>query len=215
MRILSENSILNPQPRSADQTRRRARVRSFLGRTVSISTGLALGITLTVHGIHANRQPAAILTAPAAVMLPANLQKAKTAPRKAEDWHQIGLASWYGAQFQGKETANGERFDMNDLTCAHRSLPLGTWVKVTNLHTHKWVIARVNDRGPVPDTRITDLSSEAAHMLGMRDRGVTRVRLDIIDPRQAVEIARLEKVRLARLAAAAADAQSDSIPTGD
>ena len=90
---------------------------------------------------------------------------------------------------------------MYDLTCAHRSLPLGTWVKVTNLRTRKWIVVRVNDRGPVPDTRIADLSSEAAHMLGMRDRGVTRVRLDVIDPQQSVEIARLDRLRLARLAA--------------
>jgi rare lipoprotein A len=78
---------------------------------------------------------------------------------------------------------------------------------VTNLHTHKWIVVRVNDRGPVPDTRIADLSSEAAHMLGMRDRGVTRVRLDVIDPKQAVEIARLDKLRLARLAAEANQAE--------
>ena len=121
--------------------------------------------------------------------------------KKIQDWHQIGLASWYGREFQGKETADGESFNMYDLTCAHRSLPLGTWVKVTNLHTRKWIVVRVNDRGPVPDTRIADLSSEAAHMLGMRARGVTRVRLDVIDPKASVEIARLDRIRTARLAA--------------
>jgi rare lipoprotein A len=117
------------------------------------------------------------------------------------DWHQIGLASWYGREFQGKETADGETFNMYDLTCAHRSLPLGTWVKVTNLHTRKWIVVRVNDRGPVPDTRIVDLSSQAAYMLGMRARGVTRIRLDVIDPKAAVEIARLDRIRMAREAA--------------
>jgi rare lipoprotein A len=90
---------------------------------------------------------------------------------------------------------------MYDLTCAHRSLPLGTWVKVTNLHTRKWIVVRVNDRGPVPDTRIADLSSEAAYMLGMHARGVTRVRLDVIDPKAAFEIARLDRIRMAREAA--------------
>ena len=82
---------------------------------------------------------------------------------------------------------------MYDLTCAHRSLPLGTWVKVTDLYTRKWIVVRVNDRGPVPDTRIADLSSEPAYMLGMRARGVTRVRLDVIDPKAAVEIAHLDR----------------------
>ena len=99
---------------------------------------------------------------------------------------------------------------MYDLTCAHRSLPLGTWVKVTNLHTRKWIVVRVNDRGPVPDTRIADLSSEAAYMLGMRARGVTRVRLDVIDPKAAVEIVRLDRIRMAREAA-----EQSSIETGN
>jgi rare lipoprotein A len=129
---------------------------------------------------------------------------APVSPEKQHGWHQIGLASWYGAQFQGRETANGETFNMNDLTCAHRSLPLNTWVKVTNLRTRKWIVVRVNDRGPVPETRIVDLSSEAAHMLRMRSRGVTRVRLDVIDMPQAVEMARLQKLRVAREEAAEA-----------
>ena len=133
-----------------------------------------------------------------------------TPAKKVQDWHQIGLASWYGREFQGKETADGESFNMYDLTCAHRSLPLGTWVKVTNLHTRKWIVVRVNDRGPVPDTRIADLSSEAAYMLGMRARGVTRVRLDVIDPKAAVEIARLDRIRMAREAA-----EQSSIETGN
>jgi rare lipoprotein A len=115
----------------------------------------------------------------------------------------VGLASWYGARFQGRETAAGEPYNPNELTCAHRFLPLGTWIKVTNVHTGKWVVVRVNDRGPVPDTRITDLSSEAARLLGMRGRGVTRVRLSVIDPTKAVEVARLDQRRQARLAAQA------------
>ncbi len=191
MRILSENTILNLHAPSA------------VRRVVSIAAGLFLGITLCLAGLHANHPPAAILSdAATAKPLPAAPAMIPVA-KKPVDWHQIGLASWYGPQFQGKQTANGEIFNMNDLTCAHRFLPLGTWVKVTNLHTRKWIVVRVNDRGPVPDTRIADLSSEAARMLGMHARGVTRVRLDVIDPKQAVEVARLDKLRLARLAAEA------------
>ena len=191
MRILSENTILN------------AHSPTSVRRIFSIAAGLFLGITLSLSSLHAKRPTASVLSEAGPGGEPSVSPKASSskASRKPLDWHQIGLASWYGPQFQGKETANGEAFNMNALTCAHRSLPLGTWVKVTNLHTRRWIVVRVNDRGPVPDTRIADLSSEAAHMLGMRDRGVTRVRLDVIDPQQSVEIARLDKLRLARLVA--------------
>lgn len=173
-------------------------------RAVSITAGLFCGITLSLHCIQPNHTSASVLAeATTATTQPASAKTTHPSlpPKKLQDWHQIGLASWYGREFQGKETADGESFNMYDLTCAHRFLPLGTWVKVTNLHTRKWIVVRVNDRGPVPDTRIADLSSEAAHMLGMRGRGVTRVRLDVIDPKAAVEIARLDRIRMARLAA--------------
>ncbi len=194
MRILSENTTLNLHTPSA------------VRRVVSIAAGLFLGITLSLTCTRGNRPAPSVLSEAAPHRLSTaaqSLAMASAASSKPRDWHQIGLASWYGPQFQGKETADGETYNMHDMTCAHRSLPLGTWIKVTNLHTRKWIVVRVNDRGPVPDTRIADLSSAAAHMLGMRDRGVTRVRLDVIDPQQAVEIARLNKLRLARLAAEA------------
>lgn len=95
-------------------------------------------------------------------------------------WHQIGRASWYGGAFQGQATASGEPFDMNSMTCAHRSLPLGATVLVTNLRNHRSVLVRVNDRGPVPETRVIDLSYAAAKILGFR--GIAPVRLDLIDP---------------------------------
>ncbi|MHB8392359.1 MAG: septal ring lytic transglycosylase RlpA family protein [Acidobacteriaceae bacterium] len=192
MRILSENTILNVHPPSS------------VRRILSIAVGLSIGITLSLHSIHAKRPTTSVVsesTPAGRASAVAGTFSAHATPKKPHDWHQIGLASWYGSQFQGKETANGETFNMHDLTCAHRFLPLGTWVKVTNLHTRKWIVVRVNDRGPVPDTRIADLSSEAAHMLGMRNRGVTRVRLDVIDPQAAVEIARLDRIHIARLAA--------------
>lgn len=93
-------------------------------------------------------------------------------------WYQIGRASWYGGSFQGRETASGENYNMTDLTCAHRSLPLGTLVRVTNLDNHKSVVVRVNDRGPMIATRVVDLSYAAAHFLGFR--GTARVRLDVL-----------------------------------
>jgi rare lipoprotein A len=99
--------------------------------------------------------------------------------------YQVGLASWYGQYFDGKPTASGEPYDMHDLTAAHPSLPLGTFVKVTNLRNGRSVVVRVNDRGPVVDGRIIDLSYNAAKVIEMKSRGVQRVRLDLV-PTQLV-----------------------------
>jgi rare lipoprotein A len=95
--------------------------------------------------------------------------------------YQVGDASWYGKQFHGKETASGESFDMFELTAAHRQLPLGTYVKVTNLRNGKWIVVRVNDRGPYVGNRIMDLSYSAARMLNFYG-GVEKVRLDVVQP---------------------------------
>ena len=92
---------------------------------------------------------------------------------------EVGLASWYGGLHQGLVTASGEIFDMHRLTAAHRSLPLGTRLRVTNLENGRVVRVRVNDRGPYVLGRIVDLSREAARSLGMVERGVTLVRLDV------------------------------------
>ncbi|HLW52576.1 MAG TPA: septal ring lytic transglycosylase RlpA family protein [Candidatus Angelobacter sp.] len=116
-------------------------------------------------------------------------RKTSRAARKPEvKPYQVGVASWYGKQFHGKTTASGEGFDMFELTAAHRQLPLGTYVKVTNLRNGKSVIVRVNDRGPYVMDRIMDLSYSAARMLNFRD-GIERVRLDVVQP-QTVAMAR-------------------------
>ncbi len=104
--------------------------------------------------------------------------KPKKAPNPIP--YQIGTASWYGKQFQGRETASGEPYDMFQFTAAHRQRPLGTWVKVTNVKNGRWVIVRINDRGPVPKNRIIDLSYGAAQMLGIRPLGIAKVRLDLL-----------------------------------
>jgi rare lipoprotein A len=97
---------------------------------------------------------------------------------KAKHWYEIGKASWYGPHFQGKKTANGEAFDMNSLTCAHRNLPLGSWVRVTNLRNRKSIFVRVNDRGPMPADRIIDLSYAAAQAVGIQ--GLGKVKLEVL-----------------------------------
>lgn len=97
---------------------------------------------------------------------------------------QTGVASWYGSKFHGHETSNGEIYDMYAMTAAHTSLPLPTFVQVTNLDNNRQVIVRVNDRGPFVGNRIIDLSYAAAHRLDMLDKGVARVRIEAIDPVQ-------------------------------
>jgi rare lipoprotein A len=112
-------------------------------------------------------------------------KSSKAAPKAKHrpHWFQLGRASWYGKNFQGQPTASGEAFDMNQMTCAHRSLPLGALVRVTNLRNHRSVVVRVNDRGPMIPSRIVDLSYAAARVLGFHGRGTSRVRLDLIDAR--------------------------------
>ncbi|MFB3812787.1 MAG: septal ring lytic transglycosylase RlpA family protein [Terriglobales bacterium] len=106
------------------------------------------------------------------------------AKRQVPKPYQVGRASWYGKYFHGRKTASGEPYDMFQFTAAHQVLPLGTMVKVTNLRNGLWVIVRVNDRGPVPRSRIIDLSYGAAQILDLRAEGVERVRLDLIQPQQ-------------------------------
>jgi rare lipoprotein A len=96
---------------------------------------------------------------------------------------QVGTASWYGQIFDGKPTASGEPYDMYDMTAAHLTLPMGSYVRVTNLRNGRAVVVRVNDRGPIVPGRIIDLSYGAAQALEFRQRGLQRVRLDLVNPR--------------------------------
>ncbi|HXZ01405.1 MAG TPA: septal ring lytic transglycosylase RlpA family protein [Stellaceae bacterium] len=99
---------------------------------------------------------------------------------------QVGIASWYGNQHQGRLTASGERFDERKLTAAHRTLPLDTKLKVTNLENGKSVEVKVNDRGPYIAGRVLDLSTQAAKMLGMDKEGLALVRIEIVQQQVAV-----------------------------
>ncbi|NDV87523.1 septal ring lytic transglycosylase RlpA family protein [Aurantimonas aggregata] len=91
-----------------------------------------------------------------------------------------GAASYYGKRFHGRTTANGERFNMNSMTAAHRTLPFGTKVKVTNRNNGKSVVVRINDRGPFHGNRIIDLSQGAASQIGMISSGVANVSLNVL-----------------------------------
>ena len=96
--------------------------------------------------------------------------------------HQVGVASWYGEKFQGRITASGQVYDMNGLTAAHRELPLGTQIRVTNLGNNRFVILRVNDRGPSIPGRMLDVSKAAARTLGFVNAGLTTVRVEVVPP---------------------------------
>lgn len=101
-------------------------------------------------------------------------------PRAEAGYDAVGIASWYGPSFHGRQTANGEVFDMNALTAAHPTLPLGSRVRVTNLANGRSTILRINDRGPFVDRRLIDLSRRAAEILGFRRQGLASVRLEAL-----------------------------------
>jgi peptidoglycan lytic transglycosylase len=110
-------------------------------------------------------------------------QKSRVTVKKQAKPYQVGTASWYGDYFQGKPTASGEPYDMYDLTAAHPTLPLGTYVRVTNLRNGRAVVVRVNDRGPVVPGRIIDVSYNTARVLAFKAEGLQRVRLDVVQPK--------------------------------
>lgn len=145
-----------------------------------IAHGLA--IAFSIVGLGAAQGPNISEAKPAPVSSAQNRpiarQQAKARP------YQVGTASWYGENFDGKPTASGEPYDMYDMTAAHLHLPMGSYVRVTNLRNGRAVVVRVNDRGPVVPGRIIDLSYGAAQALQFRHRGLQRVRLDLVDPHQ-------------------------------
>jgi rare lipoprotein A len=107
--------------------------------------------------------------------------KKYTTTKSAKDFSQKGIASWYGKKFHGRKTANGETYDMYSMTCAHKTLPFNTKLKVKNLNNGKTTIVRVNDRGPFVKKRIIDLSFKAAKKIGLDITGTAPVKITSID----------------------------------
>lgn len=101
----------------------------------------------------------------------------------SQHYQETGIASWYGSKFHGRLTSNGETYNMYDMTAAHKTLPLPSYVKVTNLDNGKTAVVKINDRGPFHDDRLIDLSYAAATKLGVLEKGTARVRVESIDPR--------------------------------
>lgn len=121
-------------------------------------------------------------------------------PKADYDYNETGIASWYGPGFDGKRTANGEVFDTNALTAAHKTLPMPSMVRVTNLENGRSIAVRVNDRGPFSAGRIIDLSRRGAQLLGFIERGTARVRVEIMADESQL------------LAAAASKSGGDNLP---
>ena len=122
-------------------------------------------------------------------------------------YNRVGIASWYGADFHNKQTANGEIYDMNALSAAHTTLPMPSYVRVTNLENNRSLILRVNDRGPFVANRLIDVSRRGAQLLGFERRGTTRVRVEALSgPDAPVMVARsdvpppLQKQEVGRVA---------------
>src|SRR3989338_8105692 len=113
-------------------------------------------------------------------------------PVEDYQYDETGVASWYGAQFHGRRTANGEQYDMNTLTAAHRTLPMPSFVRVTNLENGRSLILRVNDRGPFARGRILDGSRRASQLLGFHDNGTARVRVQIMADQSRAIAARMK-----------------------
>lgn len=158
--------------------KRTSSVRNLVRKTIGSGTrshharaamlSMALGVTASVSAAPAAND---------AVPHPTPVTK-QAQPK--HHWYQIGKASWYGSDFKGKRTASGERFNPNQLTCAHRSLPLGSWIRVTNLSNNKSTYVRVTDRGPFVKNVVLDLSAAAARKLGFDS--LARVRIDKVSP---------------------------------
>ena len=129
----------------------------------------------------------------------------------ARTYNMTGTASWYGTKFHGRDTANGETFDLYGMTAAHKTLPLPSYVKVTNLENGRSVTLRVNDRGPFYSDRIIDLSFAAAKKLGYAEKGVARVSVEGIDPHEWWA-ARGQKVPMAGASYPVASAKPLSLP---
>jgi len=113
-------------------------------------------------------------------------------PEEDYAYEETGIATWYGAAFHGKKTANGETYDMNALTAAHRTLPMPSFVRVTNLGNGRSIVLKVNDRGPFAKGRIIDISRRGAQLLGFQEQGTAKVRVQIMADRSQAIAARMK-----------------------
>lgn len=178
---------MTPQP---DRQRFLSASSAALVRATAVRAALlttVFGLTASAIAGERDKAPAAtpapIPTVAAAAAAAATTPARVSTVGKLRHWFQTGQASWYGLKFNGHKTATGETFNMNALTCAHRSLPLGSWIRVTNLSNSKAVLVRVTDRGPFASHRIVDLSYAAAQAVGLNGTGKVKLeQVNMADP---------------------------------
>jgi rare lipoprotein A len=146
-----------------------------------IAQGLTLAILVSLGAAEGPYSSGSAKSAVSEAAIEKSMREAVVPPaRLGVRPYQVGTASWYGEDFDGKPTASGEPYNMFEMTAAHPSLPLGTFVKITNLRNRRAVVVRINDRGPIVPGRIIDLSYGAAKALNIQARGLQRVRLDVM-----------------------------------
>jgi len=152
-----------------------------MNRTEHALLTLFLAALLLLTSACATKQPARTAGAPRPYKV---LGKWYQPLATADGYDEVGIASWYGPKFHGKPTASGETYDMHAMTAAHKTLPLGTMVRVKHLGNGKTVTLKINDRGPFVGKRIIDLSNKAAHAIGMVGTGTAKVRVTALKPKK-------------------------------
>lgn len=157
-------------------------MRHSLGRALLLFGLVALAACSSDKAAKRDASTTAIPNPHVKIGNPYKIDGRRYVPRAEPDYDEKGIASWYGPQFHGRLTANGELFDMNRLTAAHKTLPLPSLVRVTNLENGKKAVLRLNDRGPFSGDRLLDLSRRAAEVLGTKDKGLGRVRVEYLGP---------------------------------
>jgi rare lipoprotein A len=157
---------------------------SLVHKQISWSCIIGLTLLICLAGCSLKQEPVPLPPVPQA---PAPQTQEEAAPAGKPATIQVGMASWYGPGFHGQETASGEPFNQHALTAAHRTLPLGTKAKVTNLATGQSVIVKINDRGPYVPGRHLDLSQAAAQQIGLTKTGVAKVKIEAKTPRKVAK----------------------------
>ncbi len=150
--------------------------------------GLTIALLVSLGAAQGPDRPGSARHAVSQNLMETSKPGAATAKPVGGKAYEVGTASWYGENFDGKPTASGEPFNMYDMTAAHPTLPLGTYVKVTNLRNRRVAVVRINDRGPIVPGRIIDVSYSAAKMLRFQAQGTQRVRLDVVPPQRVPAI---------------------------
>lgn len=164
---------------------RLARKRHSLALGLALATGAAVSaayatVTVVTHKVDTRTRVEPLAPAPAPPAPPVELTKKRHPILSFRATTFRGLASWYGDVWNGRTTASGETFDETKLTAAHKTLPLGTIVRVTDMENMKSVVVKINDRGTLAPDRVIDLSSAAAKELGIIEQGLAKVKLEIV-----------------------------------